>query len=430
MILVKASNKPQACLRLRLVLKYPKTQNGGESMVEYNENVTINAPYKLILKNTDSWWVDLRCLQNVIDAPGILEVSGHIKCLKDIAAYGGALMTASAPGSTGGGAVNMGHGWEGSTDPPRINMTDDGYHTLYITAGSSVGVGADAVLADMKLKKLTATDGAKLNAVAIGRDEYGDIPYEYESIQLNPAHNLRFCFGTNERMMLSNAGRLELPVPGSSGGLKIGGDVNLYRSDTDILKTNDSFAVGEYASISSLGDAIFNSVKGTSSSGAIKAGDELTLAWGGDYGVINCHNRHLKIVTGSGKNMYLDADGAYIYISIGNALLPEGANAVNIGTNILYFGSVWANYLKYRTSCTQFDALDDLALVKNYKSRKEDLNGTEIDVIDMEKSFPFLVDDKGFKDPAQIAGFLLGCVKQLVLRVEAVEARLRDVKAG
>jgi hypothetical protein len=138
-------------------------------MVVYNEDVVINAPYKLTLKNTDSWWVDLRCLQNPnrINWPGILEVNNHIKCLRDISAYGGALMTASISGSTGGGAVQIGHAFERTDDPPRINLTDyalgERYSTLYITAGSSKYVGADSVLANMKLNKLTATDRVLVN---------------------------------------------------------------------------------------------------------------------------------------------------------------------------------------------------------------------------------------------------------------------------
>jgi hypothetical protein len=148
-------------------------------MVEYNEPVTINAPYdltlnhKAIFKNTDYWWVDLRCLQNDYNKPGILEVSGIIKCLKDISCYGDALMTASAPNNSGGGAVNMGHGWEYYLDPPRINLTDNDYHTLHLTAGSSydyvnnVYLGTDSILANLKLEDLNVhgkiiTDGQDL----------------------------------------------------------------------------------------------------------------------------------------------------------------------------------------------------------------------------------------------------------------------------
>jgi hypothetical protein len=145
-------------------------------MVVYNEDVIINAPYKLTLKNTDSYWVDLRCLQNPngIGWPGILEVNNHIKCLRDISTYGGAFMTASAPGTSGGGAIQMGHGFERTDDPPRINLTDANYHTLYVTAGSSVGVGADAVLADVKVKNLYWSSGAYLTDNQGGSIELGN----------------------------------------------------------------------------------------------------------------------------------------------------------------------------------------------------------------------------------------------------------------
>jgi len=133
-------------------------------MVVYtDQDVIIYAPYKLQLKNTDGWWVDLECLQNGSGA-GLLQVDHGIKCLKDVSAYGGALMTASNPdmySGTGGGCVQIGHGFQRSesynppADPPRINLTDSGYNTLYITAGSSLPPNTiDSVLADIKLRNL------------------------------------------------------------------------------------------------------------------------------------------------------------------------------------------------------------------------------------------------------------------------------------
>jgi len=65
-------------------------------------------------------------------------------------------------------------------------------------------------------------------------------------------------------------------------------------------------------------------------------------------------------------------------------------------------------------------------LVKNYKSKKVD----EVDVIDLEESLPFLLDTDGFKCPEKITGFLLGCVKQLVLRIEAMEAKSQEAQAS
>ncbi|PVX26296.1 MAG: hypothetical protein CW691_01840, partial [Candidatus Bathyarchaeum sp.] len=65
--------------------------------------------------------------------------------------------TSAASEATGGGAIQLGQGFEREDDPPRINLTDSGDHTLYITSGSSLSVGADAILANMKLNDLTAT---------------------------------------------------------------------------------------------------------------------------------------------------------------------------------------------------------------------------------------------------------------------------------
>jgi hypothetical protein len=113
-----------------------------------------------------------------------------------------------------------------------------------------------------------------------------------------------------------------------------------------------------------------------------------------------------------------------------SSIFPLHTNYYHIGTNVTYWVSVWANYLKYHTSSSQFDSLDDLNLVKNYATKKEMKNGVEVDVIDFEQSFPFLIDDHGFKDIADVNGFLLGCVKQLVLRVEALETKLGEVQAG
>jgi len=42
-------------------------------------------------------------------------------------------------------------------------------------------------------------------------------------------------------LSLTPDGKLELPITGSSGGITIGGDTNLYRSAADVLKTDDNF---------------------------------------------------------------------------------------------------------------------------------------------------------------------------------------------
>lgn len=238
-------------------------------------------------------------------------------------------------------------------------------------------------------------------------------------------------------------GQLKLADTGSSGGLRIGGDVSLYRDSAYTLRLQNNLIVEQNLwantiatdnfSVGSGGDIVCNSVLGTSGTAGIKIGTsgttELSLARDSTYTYITSHFKHLKISSGNSKNIYIDpatTGGGYIYIVDPSAILPLHANNVNIGTNISYFGSMWANYLRYHTNCQQFDTLDDLGLVKNYKSKKVD----EVDVIDLEESLPFLLDEDGFKCPEKISGFLLGCVKQLVLRIEAMEAKLQEAKAN
>ncbi len=62
--------------------------------------------------------------------------------------------------------------------------------------------------------------------------------------------------GTGGQILaLNNAGQLSLATQGSSGGLVLGGDTNLYRSGTNELTTSDSLVVGANLTASSLGTA-------------------------------------------------------------------------------------------------------------------------------------------------------------------------------
>jgi hypothetical protein len=54
-------------------------------------------------------------------------------------------------------------------------------------------------------------------------------------------------------------------------------------------------------------DAIFNSVKGTYSNGAVKAGDYLTLAWDTTYSYISAHYRNLSISVDTGKHILVNS---------------------------------------------------------------------------------------------------------------------------
>ena len=88
-----------------------------------------------------------------------LKVSKAINCYGDIHACGGPLKTVGDPdaqwGICGGGALQLGWGYQWAYDPPRINLLDEGYHILCVTAGdTSEYVTIDSVLADMKVRNL------------------------------------------------------------------------------------------------------------------------------------------------------------------------------------------------------------------------------------------------------------------------------------
>jgi len=277
--------------------------------------------------------------------------------------------------------------------------------------------------AHMHLGKLTATGGAKLNAVAIGKDEYGDIPYEYESIQLNPSHNLRFCFGTNERMVLSNAGRLELSVQGSSGGLKIGDDVSLYKQSAAVLRIASNVIMDgpSFTIDHSVDNPTINLKKG--------GAERIMIGHDGSQTYFSARTGNLFINTVQG-DIVLQPTGNNVLIGaagVGRNLLPWTVNYGNIGSNTQYWGSGWFNYLRYK-NLSIFDALDDLALVKQYTTKSIVEDDVEREVVDLETLPIVKADGADFVDSGKLGGFLLGCVKKLVLRVEKLEAELKNLE--
>lgn len=113
-------------------------------------------------------------------------------------------------------------------------------------------------------KNVVAPEGIYANCISIGRDSLGcSITYPYESIQLQPNHNLRFLFGGNQRGILKNNGDFcmcgkitagdticttgNINNSGNSctggnidatGSIRAGGDVIAYYSSDKNLKDN------------------------------------------------------------------------------------------------------------------------------------------------------------------------------------------------
>jgi hypothetical protein len=119
-------------------------------MVEYNEDVIVNSPYKLEVKDLLAARNilrigpnDVQCI-NLQDIPSgdspLLYIDRGVVVKKDIAAIGGALFTAGDPNQyngCGGGAIMMGHAFTDTSDPPMIVLSDSssGYNTLWIKQG-------------------------------------------------------------------------------------------------------------------------------------------------------------------------------------------------------------------------------------------------------------------------------------------------------
>ena len=87
-----------------------------------------------------------------------------------------------------------------------------------------------------------------------------------------------------------------------------------------------------------------------------------------------------------------------------------------------------AYYFAKDTSFIAFDSLDDLSLVRNYKTK----HIGERSIIDLE-SLPHLKADdpthSNSVDMSKTASFLLGCIKALINRVDSVENQLKANKS-
>ena len=95
-----------------------------------NKTLTLKCPYPYD-------YVTLQCVYDGMSGTDpTLQISQYIKCLKSVSAYGGFLGTDSDWTNTspwhGGGAILMGYGFQGSTDPPCITLTYSTQPTLHL----------------------------------------------------------------------------------------------------------------------------------------------------------------------------------------------------------------------------------------------------------------------------------------------------------
>jgi hypothetical protein len=102
----------------------------------------------------------------------------------------------------------------------------------------------------------------------------------------------------------------------------------------------------------------------------------------------------------------------------------EWVNGRSLGSASQFWNYIdCAYYFAKHTAFIAFDSLDDLGLVKNYKTKQED----NLSLIDFD-SLPHLKSDDPRRvdsiDIGKTAGFMLGCIKALTQRIEAIENQL------
>lgn len=83
---------------------------------------------------------------------------------------------------------------------------------------------------------------------------------------------------TSDRLTLSAAGKLSLPVTGSNGGLLIGGDAALYRSASNTLRASGNLIADSTITGNALVSSTSVSAVSVSASGAVSAGTSVSAA--------------------------------------------------------------------------------------------------------------------------------------------------------
>lgn len=323
------------------------------------------------------------------------------------------------------GALMLGHGLLHTYDYPKIILTDAGFDTLRIVNSSDqyVHIGCDTIYAillsggSLDIDEVTiVTNGRVLQNVTTDAGIVTSGTFATTRIPNLDASKITTGTFATARIPNLDASKITSGVFSSARIPTITYGMTNFANQNLLISS----------------DAIFNSVKGTSGSGAVKAGDEFTIAWDATYVHLTSHNKDLRITVPSGKNIELNP-AVDIRIIGSKNFMPSANNECNIGgdgtgTNY-YFGSGWFNYLRYK-NLGSFDALPDLQLAKNYKTKTITEQGIEREVIDKD-SLPFLRPEKGdFFDAGKVNGFLLGCVKQLAQEIDLLKTEIATLKGG
>ena len=145
---------------------------------------------------------------------------------------------------------------------------------------------------------------------------------------------------------------------------------------------------------------------------------------------------------GIGENQYVGiqaktADNFHFHIlpCDNNGTFINNGNYGYIGNSTYYWYALFARYVRYKT-LSSFEHLDDISMLKKITTTVEEIEEIvkgkkvkkKIEVWDR-KTMPHVLDESGeFIDAGKLNGFLIGVLKQLVEKVEILEARLKTLE--
>lgn len=293
--------------------------------------LTINAP--------DSNYIEINGIMGM--AGPILQISQSLMTKNDTIVYGSITSMTDPSKSSGGGCLILGHGWEAYWDDPRINLCDENYDTLYITAGSNYdgnGNYLGPILGNILLKDLTVRGS--------------------------------LTWGASNSLNSDQGGAIELGDSTGEGSPYI--DFHKGRG------VNEDFNVRLW----NTGDCV------------------------------------LTFVTRAGTGVFV----------------PSSGSSCSLGTENQDWYYVYARYLRYDVNCVEYDAYDDLALVKLWGEKNPTLpENYDATKLKPPANDPFSIlkgvnqegrVNDGFFDVGRTTSFAMGCAKALAKKQDEHDALL------
>ena len=109
-------------------------------------------------------------------------------------------------------------------------------HTLWIGRSNASSPYLSGIIDEVRLYNRALSEEEIRALYLAGKTRYS------RSIVVSDKFRI-FNSSLTEVLRVTSAGQLQLPTQGSSGGILIGGDANLYRGGTDLLKTDDDLEI-------------------------------------------------------------------------------------------------------------------------------------------------------------------------------------------